>query len=347
MPGDKRCERHPLYMEPCIMCVQPSQVDRPVPRDEHEYLTRVADEAIAAITVLREEALDNLARYLRAPSPPAQQEAPLLREMYWCGCVRHARWERCEAHGDLDHDEQPPRQEGSAPITPADEWKPAPEAAIASTARQSTMADPEAGDIPAGAWTPLDPHQAKAFPATADVMERVHRRLVGERSGFDPDFHDLSKRVRGLIEEVLARRRTPVAPVGTPPLDLEAVMKLTDVLARTASGAMFAAVAEATVPNPDPYSEKRRAQQNEFDEALAKIRDAIRALLHESGTSGAPGLRDSGEREAGLARWLYEYWCSAKGEGAREDMPGPNSQFRHDAREVIAFVLRGDTGGLT
>lgn len=38
------------------------------------------------------------------------QDAELLMEKYWCGCVRLARWERCDAHTGLDHDEEPPRQ---------------------------------------------------------------------------------------------------------------------------------------------------------------------------------------------------------------------------------------------
>lgn len=28
-------------------------------------------------------------------------------EFYWCGCARHARWQRCPEHADLDHDEEP------------------------------------------------------------------------------------------------------------------------------------------------------------------------------------------------------------------------------------------------
>lgn len=34
--------------------------------------------------------------------------ARLGQERYWCGCVRYARWDRCERHGALDHDDEPP-----------------------------------------------------------------------------------------------------------------------------------------------------------------------------------------------------------------------------------------------
>lgn len=41
-----------------------------------------------------------------------------LQERYWCGCVRHARWERCVRHKDLDHDEEPkPRRPTPEDIT--------------------------------------------------------------------------------------------------------------------------------------------------------------------------------------------------------------------------------------
>jgi hypothetical protein len=35
---------------------------------------------------------------------------PLISESYWCGCIRLARWTRCERHGHLDHDDEPPTQ---------------------------------------------------------------------------------------------------------------------------------------------------------------------------------------------------------------------------------------------
>lgn len=31
-----------------------------------------------------------------------------LSELYWCGCVRRARWARCKRHTNLDHDQEPP-----------------------------------------------------------------------------------------------------------------------------------------------------------------------------------------------------------------------------------------------
>lgn len=41
----------------------------------------------------------------------ALQQRALREERYWCGCVRHSRWERCADHGELDYDEEPPGQQ--------------------------------------------------------------------------------------------------------------------------------------------------------------------------------------------------------------------------------------------
>ena len=62
---------------------------------------------------------ENLSPHIRTWTTDAVREAtmseglkegPLLEERYWCGCVRHARWERCDRHYDLDHDEEPKTQ---------------------------------------------------------------------------------------------------------------------------------------------------------------------------------------------------------------------------------------------
>jgi hypothetical protein len=37
----------------------------------------------------------------------AKQEPTLGEEHYWCGCKRFARWQRCERHQALEHDEEP------------------------------------------------------------------------------------------------------------------------------------------------------------------------------------------------------------------------------------------------
>lgn len=44
--------------------------------------------------------------YPEVPMPTG----PLLTERYWCGCVREARWLRCEQHPELEQDEEPERQ---------------------------------------------------------------------------------------------------------------------------------------------------------------------------------------------------------------------------------------------
>lgn len=44
------------------------------------------------------------------PDAREEEQGALLKEQYWCGCERFARWGRCEQHGDLDHDEEPPDQ---------------------------------------------------------------------------------------------------------------------------------------------------------------------------------------------------------------------------------------------
>lgn len=40
----------------------------------------------------------------------AWNDRGLLTEQYWCGCVRHSKWNRCDAHKSLEHDDEPPRQ---------------------------------------------------------------------------------------------------------------------------------------------------------------------------------------------------------------------------------------------
>jgi hypothetical protein len=38
-------------------------------------------------------------------------------ELFWCGCVRKARWHRCVQHGALDHDEEPVRPRPATQVT--------------------------------------------------------------------------------------------------------------------------------------------------------------------------------------------------------------------------------------
>jgi hypothetical protein len=77
--GSLRCVK--CWREPCCCGVSTAY------RDASEALRKEAADALAAL------------------APP--QEGELLEERYWCGCTRFARWERCEHHPDLDHDEEP------------------------------------------------------------------------------------------------------------------------------------------------------------------------------------------------------------------------------------------------
>lgn len=53
-----------------------------------------------------------------AGTPGTLSEGPTLAEEYWCGCTRHAAWNRCDAHQDFEHDEEPPLQSLSQGNTP-------------------------------------------------------------------------------------------------------------------------------------------------------------------------------------------------------------------------------------
>lgn len=68
-------------------------------------------DAVILLTKAQAKVADHVEGLPEAARPvPDAQDAELLTEKYWCGCVRLARWERCDAHTGLDHDEEPPRQ---------------------------------------------------------------------------------------------------------------------------------------------------------------------------------------------------------------------------------------------
>jgi hypothetical protein len=60
----------------------------------------------------RANVIREAARRLRSPSE-IPEAPPFLAEEYWCGCTRRAQWDRCDAHQDFEHDEEPPIQRSS------------------------------------------------------------------------------------------------------------------------------------------------------------------------------------------------------------------------------------------
>lgn len=55
------------------------------------------------------------------------------------------------------------------------------------------------------AWMGFSDEERESFPATAEMMARLEKRLCGGRA-WDADFHEASKRVRALVGELLSLR---------------------------------------------------------------------------------------------------------------------------------------------
>jgi hypothetical protein len=120
----------------------------------------------------------------------------LRQERYYCGCVRHAAWERCEAHGALEHDEEPEPQ-----------------------SRDASLLDAFGAEI-----RPVLFPRSRAFPRLMDLLDRLHAlesRWAGEagdvcqtphRLGYGEGIADCGRE----LGEILARFR-PAPPTQAAP----------------------------------------------------------------------------------------------------------------------------------